>query len=62
MYKCSKCNLGVIVYDGNGGILPKPIKACDCNAPITMDMSSTVIGTSTAGIGTPLRQPKVTLG
>lgn len=62
MYKCSKCNLGVIVYDGKGGILSNPIKACNCDAPITVGMSSTIEGTSTAGLGTPLRQSKVTLG
>jgi len=62
MYKCSKCNLGVIVYDGNGNILPKPVKACNCNAPIVAEMSSTLEGTSTAGIGTTIRTPKVKLG
>ncbi len=50
------------MYDGQGGILPKPIKACSCDASIIVDMSSTIEGTSTAGLGTPIRQPKVTLG
>jgi len=62
MYKCSKCGLGVIVHDGKGGILPQPIRACKCNAPINVDMNSNVQGGSTVGVGTPLRQPKVTLG
>lgn len=44
MYKCSKCNLAVIVYDGNGKILDKPIKACECSAPIVADMSATASG------------------
>jgi hypothetical protein len=37
MYKCSKCNLAVIVLEGK-----EPIKACKCNAPIIADMTATV--------------------
>ena len=43
MYKCSKCKLEVIIYDNNGGVLPKPIKVCNCEAPIIMDMSATAV-------------------
>jgi len=38
MYQCSECGLGVIVTP------EKNIKACDCEAPITCDMSATVEG------------------
>jgi len=40
MYKCSKCKLEVIIYDEKGGVLPKPIRACNCEAPIIMDMNA----------------------
>lgn len=46
MYYCSKCLLAVIVFDEHGKILEKPIKACDCKAPITVDMSATAKGKS----------------
>lgn len=35
MYKCSKCNLAVIVLPDT-----PPIKACTCEAPITVDMAA----------------------
>lgn len=35
MYKCSKCNMAVIVIPNE-----KPIKACNCEASIIMDMGS----------------------
>lgn len=38
MYKCSKCNLAVIVLDG------KTIKACQCKAPIICEMEATATG------------------
>lgn len=38
-YICSKCGLGVIVIPNE-----KPIKACECNASITMSMESDLIG------------------
>lgn len=44
MYSCKKCGLAVIVFDGSGKILDKPIKACECNAPIVADMSATATG------------------
>lgn len=62
MYNCSACGLAVIMFDGSGKILEKPIKACECKAPIIVDMKSTIEGTSTAGVGTPIRKPKVSLG
>lgn len=37
MYKCSKCNLAVIVLPNE-----EPIKACNCNAPIIADIRSTI--------------------
>jgi len=59
MYKCSKCKLEVIIYDEKGGILPKPIRACNCvqevivddkiiikPAAIIMDMEGTAYGRS----------------
>lgn len=39
MYKCSKCGLAVIVIKDE-----KPIKACNCNAPIISDMSAVTVG------------------
>lgn len=45
MYKCSKCGLGVIVYDGSGKVLETPIKACNCKAPITVDLKGSMKGT-----------------
>jgi|JI10StandDraft_1071094.scaffolds.fasta_scaffold14410_12 hypothetical protein len=39
MYKCSKCNLEIIVLP-NG----EKIRACDCNATIIMEMSSKLNG------------------
>jgi hypothetical protein len=63
MYKCSKCHLAVIVLPGQ-----EPIRACNCTkedgtkATIIVDINSTLEGTSTAGVGTTIRQPKVTLG
>lgn len=38
MYECSQCKLAVIVIDG------KIIKACTCEAPVTMSMSATAQG------------------
>lgn len=46
MYKCSKCGLAVIVYDGQGKILEKPLRPCECDAPIIMDMHASVVGKS----------------
>lgn len=63
MYKCSKCNLAVIVIPNE-----EPIRACHCTkedgsrATIVMDMNSVLEGTSTAGVGTNIRKPKVKLG
>ncbi len=31
MYKCSKCNKGVLVIEGNA-----PIKICDCKVEVTL--------------------------
>lgn len=40
MYKCSKCNLSVVV-------LPEQIiRPCDCNATIIMDLCVTLEGTA----------------
>ena len=44
MYKCSQCDLAVVVYDDKGKVLPEPIKACKCKAAIVIDMSATVEG------------------
>lgn len=44
MYSCSKCGLAVIVYDEKGKILEKPIKACNCNAPIKVEISAITHG------------------
>lgn len=44
MYLCSKCGLAVIVYDGKGKVLEKPIRACNCNATIIASMSATAHG------------------
>lgn len=38
MYRCSNCQLAVIVTE------EETIKACNCEAPITLDMSATVEG------------------
>lgn len=48
MYKCSKCNLAVIVLPNT-----EPIKACKCDAPIIAEMSATVnvkVGVSNGGV------------
>lgn len=38
-YKCSKCNLAVIVLPN-----AEPIKACKCEAAIVAEMSATASG------------------
>lgn len=38
-YVCSKCGLGVIVVPGE-----KPIKPCECNAPIVTNLSVSIQG------------------
>ena len=38
-YKCEKCNLAVIIIDGE-----KPIKACNCEAPIIAEMEAVAHG------------------
>jgi hypothetical protein len=43
MYKCSKCGRGVLVVV-DGKPLPKPIRACDCNATIVASLSSVIEG------------------
>lgn len=40
-YYCSKCKLAVIVVKDE-----KPIKACNCNAPIYANMEATAKGVS----------------
>lgn len=40
-YKCSECELAVIVLEGE-----EPIKACTCEAPIIAEISATAIGVS----------------
>ncbi len=44
MYNCSGCGLAVIVYDAKGAILDKPIRACNCKAPITVSMDTWIKG------------------
>jgi hypothetical protein len=46
MYKCSNCGLGIIVYNLDGKLLEKPIKACSCKASIVVNMESVVEGKS----------------
>lgn len=55
MYKCSKCNRGILVIEGNA-----PVRICDCkvevtllsgeviekNAPIIMEMEGNAYGKS----------------
>jgi hypothetical protein len=43
MYSCAKCGRGVLVVV-EGKPLPKPIKACNCNAAIVANMSSKIEG------------------
>jgi hypothetical protein len=38
-YTCSKCGMGVIVIPNE-----KPIKACNCNAPIVTNLETVIIG------------------
>lgn len=39
MYKCKQCNTPVLVVPNE-----KPVRACNCNAPIIATMEATVIG------------------
>ena len=41
MYRCSVCEMPVIVVAGE-----PPIRACDCVGPIIAEVSSTLVGTS----------------
>lgn len=43
MYSCSKCGRGVLVMV-DGKPLPKPIRACNCNATIVANMDSKIEG------------------
>ena len=38
MYRCSRCNLAVIVAAG------EVIKACNCDAPVIAEASASVVG------------------
>ncbi len=41
-YRCSKCNLAVIILPG----IAEPIKACNCKAPIIAEISAITYGSS----------------
>lgn len=38
MYKCSQCDLAVIINNG------ETIKACSCDAPVIVELNSTLTG------------------